>query len=88
MKTKLTQVLLIVALAAASLLSWSVSAQEKKSVKVVWEYNIATFTGDNSDQLKQLGAQGWELISVRTEEQMSGNYRSIKVHYYLKRPRL
>ena len=78
MKPKLTQVVLIVALSAASLLSWSVYGQEMKSVKVVWEYNIATFTGDRSDQLKELGAQGWELISVRTEEQMVGNYRSIK----------
>jgi hypothetical protein len=86
MKPRLTQVWLIVALAAASLLSWSVYAQEKKSGPVVWEYNIhTTLNGDNNYQLSQLGAQGWELVSVRSDEEMMNNTRIIKVHYYLKR---
>jgi hypothetical protein len=85
MKLKLYQALLIVALAVTSLLSWTVYAQERKSGKVVWEYNIATFTGDQPYRLSQLGADGWELIAVRSEEEMLGNTRLVKVHYYLKR---
>ena len=87
MKPKLTQVLLIVALAAACLLSWSVYAQERKSGKVVWEYNIVTVPGweDNGSQLSQLGANGWELVSVRSSEESLGNTRLVKFHYYLKR---
>lgn len=73
MKPKLTHVLLIVALAAASLLSWSVYAQERKSGKVVWEYNIhTTLNGDNNYQLSQLGTLTTRVLpsissSLRTE---------------------
>jgi lipopolysaccharide export system protein LptC len=84
-KPKLYQVLLIVAVVAASLLTWTVYAKETKSSKIVWEYNIATFSGDQVSQLSQLGAQGWELIAVRSEEEMLGNFRHVKVRYYLKR---
>ena len=85
MKSKLSRILLVVALAVASFLSWNVYGQEKKTSKVVWEYNLASFMGDNTSQLSQLGAEGWELTSVRTEEQMLGNFRQTKVYYYLKR---
>jgi len=85
MKSKLCQTLLAVGLAVASLFCWTAYAQDKKSNKVVWEYNIVSFTGDNIYQLSQLGSQGWELTSVRAEEEMIGNLRQTKVYYYLKR---
>jgi|GraSoiStandDraft_24_1057298.scaffolds.fasta_scaffold403586_1 lipopolysaccharide export system protein LptC len=85
MKSKLYQMLLVAALAVISLLCWNVYAQEKQSGKVVWEYNVASFVGDNTYQLSQLGVQGWELTSVRSEEEMVGNFRQTKVYYYLKR---
>ena len=90
MKPKLTQVVLIVGLAAASLLSWSVYAQQGKSGKVVWEYKIVTVPGfeDNGYGLSQLGAQGWELVSVRSGEEMLGSNRLVRFHYYLKRAKL
>jgi len=75
----------MVVLAATSLLCWTVYAQEKKPSKAVWEYNIATSPSDNSYQLSQLGAQGWELVSVRREEEMLGNSRMVTFHYYMKR---
>ena len=89
MKPKLTQVLLIVALSAASLLSWSVYAQEKKFSRVVWEYSVVTISSfeESSSQLSQFGSQGWELVSVRSSEEMLGSTRIVKFHYYLKRPK-
>jgi len=88
MKPKLTQVLLMVALAVAFLLSWSVYAQEKKPGRVVWEYSVVTVSSfeESSGQLSKLGAQGWELVSVRSSEEMLGNTRLVRFHYYLKRP--
>jgi lipopolysaccharide export system protein LptC len=85
MKSKLSRVLLVAALAIVTILCWNVYAQEKQSSKVVWEYNVVSFVGDNTYQLSQLGAQGWELTSVRSEEEMVGNFRQTKVYYYLKR---
>ena len=85
MKSKFYQMLLVAILVAASLLCWSVYAQEKQPSKVVWEYNVVSFVGDNTVQLSQFGAQGWELTSVRSEEQMVGNFRQTKIYYYLKR---
>lgn len=87
MKLTLSQMLLIAALAVISLLCWNVYAQEKQPNKVVWEYNVVSSVGDNKYQLSQLGAQGWELFSVRSEEEMTGNFRQTKVYYYLKRSR-
>jgi hypothetical protein len=87
MKSKFYHLLLVAILAAASLLCWSVYAQEKQPGKVVWEYNVVSFVGDNAAQLSQLGAAGWELTSVRSEEEMVGNFRQTKVYYYLKRAR-
>ena len=85
MKSKLFQLLLVAALVVGSLLCWNVYGQTKKTSNIVWEYNVVSFFGDNNSQLSQLGAEGWELTSVRTEEEMLGNYRRTKVYYYMKR---
>ena len=89
MKPRLTQVLLMVAVAAAFLLSWSVYAQEKKPGRVVWEYSVATVSSyeESSSRLSQFGSQGWELVSVRSSEEMLGSTRIVSFHYYLKRPK-
>lgn len=85
MKSKLARLLLIAVVAVASVFCWSVYAQKKQANKVVWEYNLVSSIGDNRSQLAELGNDGWELTSVRTEEQILGSYRQIKVYYYLKR---
>jgi hypothetical protein len=87
MRSKLYPVLLAATLAVVSVLCWNVYAQKKESTKLLWEYNVVSFSGDNPFQLSQLGSEGWELTSVRSEEQMLGNFRQTKVYYYLKRPR-
>jgi lipopolysaccharide export system protein LptC len=88
MKSKLYHILLIAVLAVSSVFSWNVYAEKKQSQQVVWEYNLVySMHGDNRAQLSELGNEGWELVSVRTEEQMIGNFRQTKLFYYLKRPR-
>jgi hypothetical protein len=87
MRSKLYPVLLAATLGVVSVLCWNVYAQKKEFTKLLWEYNVVSFSGDNPFQLSQLGSEGWELTSVRSEEQMLGNFRQTKVYYYLKRPR-
>ncbi len=88
MKYKLYSIVLIAMLAVGSVFCWNVYAQKKQSPTTVWEYNIvATINGDNRNQLSELGNDGWELTSVRTEDRMIGNFREQKVFYYLKRPK-
>jgi hypothetical protein len=84
-KSKLYQLLLLAAVAVGSLLCWNVYSAERKPNTIVWEYKLVSSVGDNPGQLSELGTQGWELASVRTEEQMLGNFRQTKVYYYLKR---
>ena len=85
MRSKLYPILLVATLAVASVFCWNVYAQQKESTKLVWEYKLVSFVGDSPYQLSQLGADGWELTSVRTEEDTHLNYRQTKVYYYLKR---
>ena len=88
MKSKLYSIALIAVLAVGSVFCWNVYAQKKQSPKVVWEYNIVTtMNGDNRTQLSELGNDGWELTSVRTEDRMIGSFRETKVFYYMKRPK-
>ena len=86
MKSKLYSMLLVAVLAAGSIFSWNVYADKKEAPKVSWEYNLVTsIHGDNGTRLTELGNAGWELVSVRAEEHMNGNFRHTKVFYYLKR---
>ena len=85
MKSKFSRLLVIAMVAVASVFCWSVFAQKNQSAKVVWEYALVSSMGDNRTKLAELGNDGWELTSVRTEEQMAGNYRQTRVFYYLKR---
>ena len=84
-ESKVYQLLLVAALGIGSLLCWNVYSAEKKPNTIVWEYKLVSSVSDNPGQLSELGTQGWELTSVRTEEQMLGNFRQTKVYYYLKR---
>ncbi len=88
MKSKLNRVLVAAVLAMATLFCWTVYAQKNQPARTVWEYTVASSnTGDNPTRLTELGNDGWELTSVRTEEQMIGSYRQTTIYYYLKRPK-
>ncbi len=87
MNQKWNRVLLVALLLVISVFSWAVYAEKKETVKTVWEYTVASsITGDDANRLTELGNHGWELTSVRTEEEMLGNFRQTRIYYYFKRP--
>ena len=68
-------------------LGWGVRGQQQTPApNVTWEHAVVVSpTGDNSERLKQLGTEGWELVAVRSEEKFINNFRQTEVTYYLKR---
>jgi hypothetical protein len=85
MKTYLVRILLVATLAVFSVFCWTAYAQQRQNSKVTWEYKVVKTNSDSSWTLSELGRDGWELVSVRPEEQMIGNVRQTQVYYYLKR---
>jgi len=78
---------LIIALAAV--LSWAGwKSHAQSTTKNIWEYKIVPYSG-NLPQIEfaKLGAEGWELVTITTAEEIQGNLRSLKYSYYFKRPR-
>ena len=87
MKSSLRPLLIIAAISIVAVFGWSVRGEQKVFPKQVWEHKVVSSLGDNPNELARLGAEGWELVSVRQEDQFVGNYRKIHVTYYLKRAR-
>ena len=87
MKSNPRFLLIAMAIGLVVTLGWAVRAQQQTPApRVTWEHAIiASYTGDDSARLSQLGSEGWELVAVRTEEKFSGNFRQMEVTYYLKR---
>jgi hypothetical protein len=86
MKSNLRLLLIAAALGLVAVFGWSVRGQQRASPRLVWEHKIVpSYLGDNQDELTRLGAQGWELVSVRTEDKFTGNFKQTEVTYYLKR---
>lgn len=87
MKSNLRFLLIAAAVGLIISLGWVVRAQqEKPAPKVAWEHSVvAAFPGDDTTRLDRLGAEGWELVAVRSEERFTGNFRQTEVIYYLKR---
>jgi hypothetical protein len=87
MKTKL--ILVLAAIAVLCFAAWSSKASH--SSRDNWEYKLVTVQGmnivpaSNPTQLNELGSEGWELVTVNTEEVVFGSHRQIKIGYYLKR---
>ena len=87
MKASLRPLLIIAAIGIVVVFGWSVRGEQKVSPKPVWEHKIVSSVGDNPTELARLGAEGWELVSVRPEDKFIGNFRQVHVTYYLKRAR-
>jgi hypothetical protein len=86
MRLNLRFLVILSAIGLLSLFGWNVRGQQTSAPKAVWEHAVVSFfPGDNSARLTQLGAEGWELVAVSSEEKFSGNFRQMEVTYYLKR---
>jgi len=85
MKSVTRFLLIVAAISLVAFFGWGVRGQQTPAPKVVWEHAVISSTGDNSARLSQLGAEGWELAAVRSEEKFTGNFRQMEVTYYLKR---
>lgn len=62
MKAKLTWPVVLLAAIVLSLAAWTVYGQKQSAPKVTWEYKVVSETDKVS--LNELGAQGWELVTV------------------------
>lgn len=87
MKLNLRLLLIVVTISLVTFFAWSVRGQQTPAPKVVWEHAVVSSREDNSERLSQLGAEGWELVAVRSKEDFIGNFRQTQVIYYLKRPK-
>jgi hypothetical protein len=85
MKQKVLWLLLIMAIASASWAGWTGRAQG--TPRNSWEYKVVPVTDDGATVLNDLGTEGWELVTIRTQEQSAGNVRYVRGYYYFKRPR-
>jgi hypothetical protein len=72
------QILLIVILGLCCLASWNVYSQRRVSSE--WQYKIVELERESAEpKINNLGAQGWELVSVQLKGESS------RALYYLKR---
>ena len=90
MKTRSKWTLLfVVAALLLSLAGWSSEAQN--SARTTWEYKIiAEYSPHdnpppNVERFNQMGAEGWELVTVNSEVFTRGNKSQRKTAYYFKR---
>jgi hypothetical protein len=62
MKTKKNLSFILMAFVVLSFIGWTVYGQKPVPPKVTWEYKVVSETDKIS--LNDLGAQGWELVTV------------------------
>ncbi len=62
MKAKKNLYIILMAFVVLSLIGWTVYGQKQSQPKVTWEYKVVSETDKIS--LNELGAQGWELVTV------------------------
>ena len=80
--------LIVGVIAFYSLVTVARQDQKQAPPKPVWEHTVVPETkGQLPVDLNKLGAQGWELVTVRADEEIIGNLHQTKVYYYLKRQR-
>lgn len=87
MKVKAQVIAVVAALLVCSLVVWATQESKQLSSKPVWEYKVAAEVEGHGNfvNLAALGAEGWELVGVRGDEQVDGNFHQKRVFYYFKR---
>ncbi len=62
MRAKLSWPMILIALSILIFAGWTVNGQKQSQPKVTWEYKVVSET--DKIALNDLGAQGWELVTV------------------------
>jgi hypothetical protein len=90
MKQRALWVPIVALIALTCLASWGVPAQS--SSRVTWEYKVISSYGPsisnpppNIQELNEAGAQGWELVAIRSAEFPNVGSKQFKTDYFLKR---
>lgn len=82
--------LVVAVVVVLCVVGWNSKAQNSSGDD--WEYKIVTVWGHpdlpdaNLKQLNDLGDEGWEMVTLESENLMRGNTRQTKRTYYFKRP--
>jgi hypothetical protein len=80
--------LIIGVIAFYSLVTFARQDQKQAPPKPIWEHKVVVETTTHRTvDLNKLGAEGWELVTVRSDEETMGNFHQTRVYYYLKRQR-
>lgn len=77
--------LVVFVLMALCWAGWSGRAQTPSRTN--WEYLVVNGHNSMTINLRDLGAQGWELIAIEIEEKQFVDSRTFTNHYYFKRPK-
>jgi hypothetical protein len=85
MTKRLWWTLILVVVASLCLAGWTNGANT--SSKVSWEYKVLStyVTPPEITQLNDAGAEGWELVSVRSGELPKTGSNQVRTEYFLKR---
>lgn len=81
--------LVMAAIALLCIVGWSSKAESPS--RDYWEYKLVTkyrfhdVSPQNLTEFNELGSEGWELVTVLSEEVVRTNHKQIKVSYYFKR---
>ena len=84
-----SRIYLLLAVCVVAFLSLVASARQERNQapqKPSWEHRVVSeLQGHGTADLNKLGAEGWELVTVRAEEEVTGNFRQTRLYYYMKR---
>jgi Domain of unknown function (DUF4177) len=90
MKSKSKRALMIAAIALLFFVGLNSKAQ--RASKTTWEYRVVTTSSPSGllpsslKELNELGDEGWEMVTVVSEDVVHGTLHQTKLTYYLKRP--
>jgi hypothetical protein len=61
--------------------------RQQSKPQPAWEYKTVSEIAESLPfvELNKLGAEGWELVAVRSADESTGTIVRTRIHYYLKR---
>jgi hypothetical protein len=85
-----SKIILIVAISLMILLgvvAWAGQTRQQSRNQPSWEYQKVSEIAESGPyvELNKLGAEGWELIAVRSSDESRGTIVLTRIHYNLKR---